>query len=82
VNRHVFRVLVGIPRRGQFDPGAIGKQLLEMIQGKDSIDKLELLAASLEIERTSMLERMTRTVNRSRGYLAGSIGNSWNGRAP
>ncbi len=58
VNSNVFRVLVRDSSKGQFDPGAIGKQLLADDTGKDSIDKLELLAGILEIERTSMLARM------------------------
>lgn len=58
VNSNVFRVLVRDSSKGQFDPSAVGKQLLADDGGKDSIDKLELLAGILEIERTSMLARM------------------------
>ena len=58
VNSNVFRVLVRDSSKGQFDPGEVGKRLLADDSGKDSIDKLELLAGILENERTSMLARM------------------------
>jgi hypothetical protein len=55
---NVFRVLVRDSSKGQFDLDRVGKQLLADDGGKDSIDKLELLASILENERTSMLARM------------------------
>jgi len=58
VSSNVFRVLVRDSSKGQFDPRQVGKQLLAEDGGKDSIDKLEILAAILENERTSMLARM------------------------
>jgi hypothetical protein len=58
VNSNVFRVLVRDSSKGHFDLGQVGKQLLADDAGTDSIDKLEVLAAILENERTSMLGRM------------------------
>lgn len=58
VNSNVFRVLVRDSSKGYFDPGEVGKQLLADDAGKESIDKLEVLAGILENERTSMLARM------------------------